>query len=836
MATEADTCRQFVVPKLQAAGWDSDPHSIAEQRSFTDGRIVVRGSKGERKKKKRADYLLNYTRDFPIAVTEAKAEYKKAADGMQQAKEYREILDLKFCYSTNGREIIEFDSLTGIERPVATFPTPAELWSRLMAAEKLAQDTVERVLTPFNLSNGKIPYYYQRIAIDRAIRAILKGKKRVLLTMATGTGKTVVAFQICWKLWSSKWNAKGDPTRKPRILYLADRNFLVDDPKDKTFSGFGDARFKIEGGVVVHSRELYFATYQSIAKDERRPGLYKEFAPDFFDLIIVDECHRGSAKEDSNWREILEYFSPAYQIGMTATPLRDETRDTYLYFGNPEYTYSLKQGIDDGFLAPYRVHRIVTQWDAAGWRPSKDELDRYGREIPDELYGTADFEKRVALRARTQAVARHLTDFLKKTDRFAKTIVFCVDQEHASEMRTALNNLNDDLVGSIGAPPVPPGAPPDGFKPDSHNAKPKLPGEAPGRAGEAPALPSGGFPDYVCRVTSDEGDIGRGHMQRFQDVETRTPVILTTSQLLTTGLDAPTCRNIVLVRVINSMVEFKQIIGRGTRVRDEYGKLWFNILDYTGTATRNFADPAFDGDPAFATQEEVDENGKVTETEVITPEEPEHDGGEIHEPPGGRIAIDPVPGEEHRKFYYDGGQVEIAADLVYELDADGKQLRVVKLTDYTGDKVRSICPSKVDLRARWSDPEQRADIIEQLRERGIDFQTLATQAGKPDADPFDLLCHLAYNAPMLTRRQRADRVKKQQVSFFHYFAPESREILNDLLEKYAADGEVQFTLPDVLKLAPISEHGNVNEIIRKFGGPDKLRKAVNQLQTLLYAA
>ena len=412
------------------------------------------------------------------------------------------------------------------------------------------------------------------------MQSILQGKKRVLLTMATGTGKTVVAFQICWKLWSSKWNAKGDPTRKPRILYLADRNFLVDDPKDKIFAPFGEARWKIEGGKVVHSRELYFATYQSIAKDERRPGLYKEFARDFFDLIIVDECHRGSAKEDSNWREILEYFQPAYQLGMTATPLRDENRDTYLYFGNPVYTYSLKQGIDDGFLAPYRVHRIVTQWDAAGWRPSKDDLDRYGREIPDEVYTTADFERRVALRARTQAVARHLTDFLKKTDRFAKTIVFCVDQEHASEMRTALNNLNADLVQQ--------------------------------------------YPDYVCRVTADEGDIGRGHMQRFQDVETRTPVILTTSQLLTTGLDAPTCRNVVLVRLVNSMVEFKQIIGRGTRVRDDYGKLWFNILDYTGTATRNFADPAFDGDPAFATQEEIDEHGKMTKAvEIETAEEPE---------------------------------------------------------------------------------------------------------------------------------------------------------------------------------------------------------------------
>jgi type I restriction enzyme R subunit len=795
MSTEADTCRKFVVPKLQAAGWDNDPHSIAEQRYFTAGRIVVRGSRAERRKGKRADYLLRYTRDMPIAVVEAKSEDEEAATGLQQSKDYAEILKLKFAYATNGREIIEHDYITGLERMIQNFPAPAELWSRLRAAEKLTDDSAaQRLLTPFNLTSGKIPHYYQEIAIHRAVQSILQGKRRVLLTMATGTGKTLVAFQICWKLWSSKWNVKGDPTRKPRILYLADRNFLVDDPKDKIFAPFGDARHKIEGGKTVFSRELYFATYQSIAKDERRPGLYKEFAPDFFDLIIVDECHRGSAKEDSNWREILEYFAPAYQLGMTATPLRSDNRDTYLYFGNPIYTYSLKQGIDDGFLAPYRVHRIVTQWDAAGWRPSKDDLDRYGREIPDEVYTTTDFERRVALRARTQAVARHLTDFLKKTDRFGKTIVFCVDQEHASEMRTALNNLNTDLVQQ--------------------------------------------FPDYVCRVTSDEGDIGRGHMQRFQDVETRTPVILTTSQLLTTGLDAPTCRNVVLVRLVNSMVEFKQIIGRGTRVRDDYGKLWFNILDYTGTATRNFADPAFDGDPAFATQEEIDEHGKVKESEVITPEEPES-----VESVEGRLADDPLSastgerdGVRCRKFYFDGGQVEIAAELAYELDSNGKQLRVVKLTDYTAERVRTLCASPDELRARWADAGQRADIIQQLAERGIDFQQVAAQAGKPDADPFDLLCHLAFNAPVLTRRQRADRMKKQETAFFNFFAPEAREILSDLLEKYAVDGELQFTLPDVLKVPPISQHGNVAEIARLFGGFDQLGNAVNKLQSLLYAA
>ncbi|MDR0816005.1 MAG: DEAD/DEAH box helicase family protein [Desulfovibrio sp.] len=694
MPTEADTCRTLITPALQAAGWESGSHSIAEQRTFTDGRIIVHGNSATRRQAKRADYILCYTRDFPIAVVEAKAEDKPAADGLQQAREYAEILGLKFAYASSGKEIIEFDYLTGMERNLSAFPTPDELWARLRSGEKLTDGTADSLLAASNHSAGKEPRYYQRIAIDRAVQTIVQGKKRVLLTMATGTGKTVVAFQICWKLWSSKWNAKGDPARKPRILYLADRNFLVDDPKDKTFAPFGDARHKIEGGNIVFSRELYFSTYQSIAGDANRPGLYREFAPDFFDLIIVDECHRGSAKEDSNWREILEYFAPASQLGMTATPLRDENRDTYQYFGNPIYQYSLKQGIDDGFLAPYRVYRVVTQWDAAGWRPDKDDLDRYGRKIPDEVYSTADFERRIALRARTRAVARHLTDFLNKTNRFAKTIVFCVDQEHASEMRAALGNLNADLVRQ--------------------------------------------YPDYVCRVTADEGDIGRGHMQRFQDVETCAPVILTTSQLLTTGLDAPTCRNVVLLRLVNSMVEFKQIIGRGTRVRDDYGKLWFNILDYTGTATRNFADPAFDGDPAFAAQEEIDTYGTVRRSETLTTED-QQDLPAIQETPApyGQLPAD-AELQPSKKYYFDGGQVEIVAEFVHELDADGKQLRVVKLTDYTAEKVRTLCANQDDLRARWADAVQRADIIRQFAERGIDFTTVAAQMGRPDADPFDL--------------------------------------------------------------------------------------------------
>ncbi len=789
MITEADTCRKYVLPKLLEAGWDNEPHSFTEQKTFTDGRIVVAGSKVSRRPQKRADYLLRYAHDFMIAVVEAKAAYKSPADGLQQAKDYAEVLGLKFAYSTNGHSIIEFDFLTGKEREIDVFPTPADLWRRFRQGQGLADDTVaSRLLAPSNHLTGKSPRYYQEIAINRTVQAILQGKRRILLTMATGTGKTVVAFQICWKLWNARWNRAGEH-RRPRILYLADRNILIDDPKDKIFASFGDARWKIENGEANKGREMYFAIYQAIAKDERRPGLYKEYAPDFFDLVIVDECHRGSARDESNWREILEYFEPAYQLGMTATPLRQDNRDTYAYFGNPIYQYSLRQGIDDGFLAPYRVHRVVTTWDAAGWRPSKDELDRYGRVIPDEEYQTKDFEHVVSLRARTEALARHLTDFLKKTDRFAKTIVFCVDQEHADDMRRALNNLNADMVQQ--------------------------------------------YPDYVCRVTSEEGQVGRGHLGRFQELETTSPVILTTSQLLTTGVDAPTCKNIVLARVVGAMTEFKQMIGRGTRVRDDYGKLYFSILDYTGSATRLFADPDFDGDPALISEEQVDEAGKVKAYKILA--EDHSFAAEVSDYEVAPQISDDSEGKR-RKYYFDGGQVEVAAHLVYELDPDGKQLRVVRFTEYAAEKVRTLYPSAAELRSQWADPERRSEIIDRLAERGIDFDELAAATQQPDADPFDLLCHVAFNAPLRTRRERADRLRREKKDFFDRHGPEARAILNDLLEKYAEHGTAQFVLPDALKVPPISDHGNVMEIAGMFGGPEKLKDAVSQLQALLYAA
>jgi type I restriction enzyme R subunit len=774
----------FVVPKLQAAGWDDEPHSIAEQRTITDGRIVPVGQGFIRKPPKRVDYLLRYTRDFPLAVVEAKAAYKTAGDGMQQAKQYAEMLGLTFAYATNGRDILEFDYSTGLEISRGDYPTPDELWQRYRVASGLHhQPAADPLLAPCHATLGRSERYYQSIAINRAVEAILKGQPRLLLTMATGTGKTLVAFQLCWKLWTARWNRTG-AYRRPKILYLADRNILVDQPKDGIFVAFGDARYKIESGEVVQSREMYFALYQALAEDERRIGLFKAFPADFFDLVIVDECHRGSVRDESSWRTILEYFAPAVQLGMTATPLRDDNRDTYRYFGNPIYEYSLRQGIEDGFLAPYRVHRIITEWDAAGWRPSQDDLDRYGRPIPDDEYQTKDFEHVVALRARTEAIARHLTEFLKKTDRFAKTIVFCVDQEHANEMRRALSNLSHDLVVQ--------------------------------------------YPDYVCRVTADEGDIGRGHLGRFQDVETTSPVILTTSQLLTTGVDAPTCKNIVLARVVGSMSEFKQIIGRGTRVRDDYGKLWFNILDYTGAATRLFADPAFDGDPAKLTEEVLTPDGA---THVITETAPADTAAGDIEPP----IIEP-PSEAWRKFYFDGGQVSITAHLVYELDPDGKQLRVVRYTDYAAERVRTLCPTVQELREQWADAARRSEIIQHLETRGVTFAELGEAAQQPEADPFDLLCHLAFNAPLRTRRERAQQLRTAQPGFFDRYGPEARQILDELLEKYAEYGDAQFMLPDILHVPPLSAHGTVRQIIAAFGGADRLRQAVQDLQNLLYVA
>ncbi|MCK0509851.1 DEAD/DEAH box helicase family protein [Aromatoleum buckelii] len=795
MITEADTCREYVTPRLVEAGWGIAPHVIGEQRSFTNGRIIVAGGKVRRGKQKRADYLLYYRRDFPLAVVEAKEAGLPAETGVQQAREYAEILGLKFAYATNGQRIIEIDYITGTEREVERYATPDELFARLTAAAQLSESSAPHLLEPFNLVSGKIPRYYQQVAIHRVIEAILQGQDRILATLATGTGKTCVAFQICWKLWNSRWNKNGE-YRRPKILFLADRNILVDDPMARMFSPFGDARHKIAGGDVSQGRDMYFGIYQALTTASE--DVFRQYRPDFFDLIIIDECHRGSSRDESAWRAVLDYFAPAVQFGMTATPLREESRDTYEYFGNPVYTYSLRQGIEDGFLAPYRVHRVITTVDAAGWRPSKDEIDRYGREVPDEEYQTKDFERVVALRARTRAMARHFSDFLKGTDRFAKTLVFCVDQEHAAEMRQELLNLNSDLVVQ--------------------------------------------YPDYVCRVTADEGAIGLTHLANFQDVDKPTPVILTTSQLLTTGVDAEMVKNVVLARVVGSRSEFKQIVGRGTRLKVDYGKEYFNIIDFTGTATHHFADPDFDGEPARIEEVTIDEAGEqlgvttlepepeTTETTLLEYELPEEQIG----PGTGMLIEEPPP--EPRKFYIDGGEVEVIGHLVYDLDTDGKKLQVVKYTEYSGRTVRALYPTREALQSAWANPDTRSEVLRELTERGISFEELATTSDQADADPFDLLCHLAWNAPLLTRCQRAELARRKAPDLFAQYGDTAREILTLLLDRYIERGILQFNaLSELMKVQPFDRYGNPGEIAaRHFGGVRGMKDAVSRLQTALY--
>ena len=800
--TEADTSREFVTPRLVEAGWATAPHAIGEQRSFTNGRIIVAGGKVRRGKQKRADYLLYYRRDYPLAVVEAKEIGLPAETGVQQAREYAEILGLKLAYATNGHRIIEIDYTTGTEREVDRYGTPDELFARLAAAANLSQDVAAHVLEPFNLVSGKVPRYYQQIAINRVIEAILLGQKRILATLATGTGKTCVAFQICWKLWNSRWNRSWQTRgeyRRPKILFLADRNILVDDPMARMFAPFGDARHKIAGGDVSQSRDMYFGIYQALTTATE--DVFRQYRPDFFDLIVIDECHRGSSRDESAWRAVLDYFEPAAQFGMTATPLREESRDSYDYFGNPVYTYSLRQGIEDGFLAPYRVHRVITTVDAAGWRPSKDELDRYGREVPDDEYQTKDFERVVALRSRTRAMARHLTDLLKGTDRFAKTLVFCVDQEHAAEMRQELLNLNSDLVKQ--------------------------------------------YPDYVCRVTADEGAIGLTHLSHFQDVDKPTPVILSTSQLLTTGVDAEMVKNVVLARVVGSRSEFKQIIGRGTRLKVDYGKEYFNIIDFTGTATSHFADPDFDGDPARIEEVTVDEAGEqisvteaetAVETDALPEDAPvEYETPDEHIGPDTGILINEPP-PEPRKFYIDGGEVEVIGHLVYDLDTDGKKLQVVKYTEYSGRAVRTLYPTREALQSAWANPDTRSEVLRELTERGISFEELASSSEQPDADPFDLLCHLAWNAPLLTRRQRAEHARKQTQDLFTQHGDTAREVLTLLLDKYIERGIIQFNaLSDLMKVQPFDRFGSPSEIAtRHFGSVKGLKDAVSRLQTALY--
>lgn len=778
--SEADTCRKEVTPKLYTSEWTDE--QILEQRVFTDGKIVVLGKVAKRQKPKKADYILRIGTNFPVAVVEAKKKYKTAAAGLQQAKDYAETLNCKFAYATNGAEIVEFDFLTGLETLIERYPTPQELWNRLQAAEPVSERTKEILLKPLHPTPSKPPRYYQEIAVNRAVQAILEGKKRLLLTLATGTGKTAVAFQIIYKLWNNRWNNTGEH-RRPKVLFLADRSVLVDDPHAKDFAIFGDARALVSEQGATTSREIYFSTYQSLAESDSREGLFRQFPRNFFDLVVVDECHRGSATDEGNWRRILDYFADAVKLGLTATPLREDNVDTYAYFGNPLYTYSLRQGIEDGFLAPYMVRRIVTEADATGWRPQAGQTDIYGNVIPDDHYTTADFENSLSLLPRTKAVAYHLTEHLKKYGRLDKTIVFCVDQEHADQMRRELNNLNADLVRQN--------------------------------------------PNYVARIVSDEGDWGRGLLGKFMDIEQDFPVIVTTSKLLSTGVDIPTCKNIVIFRMVNSMTEFKQIVGRGTRVREDKDKLFFTILDYTGSATRNFADPDFDGEPPLITSEEIDENGEVVEGTFVEEraEEPAADWTDDE------IEAMTNQNRQPRKYYVNEGEVTIVAESVQVLDAGGR-LRTVQFTQYAKEQIATLYTDAASFRAAWADPEQRQAIVTELEGKGISLEQLSDITKLNDADPFDMLCFVAYDLKPMTRRERADRVRK--AAAFAVYTNGAREIIDLILDKYIQFGANELN-SGVLEVKPISDKGNVMEIAAMFGGAPNLLNALDELQKLLYA-
>jgi type I restriction enzyme R subunit len=757
---ERDTCRDYVLPRLKAAGWSDD--QIQAQFPITDGRIITVGSKHRRGVALRADYVLEYRPGMPVAVVEAKREYATPGKGLQQAKDYAQRLDLPFAYSTNGKGIVEDDRDTGLETDrLVAFPSPEELWSRYRVWKGIEEDSVAAgVVLPYSraLRNAdgsvKEPRYYQQVAINRSVEAILGGRKRLLLTMATGTGKTFVSMQVVWKLWNSRWRQ----SRKPRILYLADRNILIDQPRlDYFLPAFGEGPVWTLRGEAKAGREIYFALYQALADSGEDPnGMFRQFNPGFFDLVIVDECHRGSANAESSWRAVLDHFSGATQLGMTATPKRDETADSYEYFGDPLFQYSLAQGIEDGFLAPYRVRRVVLSPDAHGWMADRGTLDRFGKEIPPGLYTTKEFERIVSLLARTAEAAKHLTKYLHSTDRWAKTVVFCVDQEHAEQMRRALHNANRDLAKQHG--------------------------------------------NYVVRIVSDEGKTGTGYLSEFADTETNVPTIATTSQLLSTGVDLPTVRNIVLFRPVGSMALFKQMIGRGSRLFPDDDKLSFDIIDYAG-ATKLFADSGFDGPPERIDHEEVDDEGNVVEAVVV--EEPEPEPLEPDHVGEGAINPDDLDVEPRVKFYVDDAEVWVTAEAVYYLDPATSRLRLVEYRDFVADTVRTLFPDPNHLRTTWASRVGRHDVLEALEVHGIDIGELSSRTGLAQADPLDVLVHLAWNQPLATRTDRARRVRKEHAEFFAAYQPAAREVLARLLDKYAEHGVSQLDDLGVLEVPPI---------------------------------
>jgi type I restriction enzyme R subunit len=783
--SESDICAKYITPAVIKAGWD-EALQIRREVSFTKGRIIVRGKLHTRGEQKRADYILYYKANIPLAVIEAKDNKHSVGSGMQQALNYAETLDIPFVFSSNGDGFICHDR-TGLaaqieqELSLANFPSPTELWQRYCHYKGLetadAKHTVE--MPYYDDGMGRAPRYYQANAINNTIEAVAKAQQRILLVMATGTGKTYTAFQIIWRLWKSG--------TKKRILFLADRNILVDQTKNNDFKPFGAAMTKISKRQIDKSYEIYLSLYQAVTGTEETQNIYKQFSPDFFDLIVIDECHRGSAAEDSAWREILAYFSSATHIGLTATPKETKDVSSIYYFGDPIYKYTLKQGIEDGFLAPYKVVRIDIDKDLQGWRPSKGQLDKNGEVIEDRIYNQRDMDRTLVLEKRTELVAQKITEFLTATDPYAKTIVFCDDIDHAERMRKALVNLNPERV--------------------KENRK------------------------YIMRITGDEQE-GKAELDSFINPEERYPVIATTSKLMTTGVDAQTCKLVVLDQHIRSMTEFKQIIGRGTRINEDFDKYWFTIMDFK-KATELFADKDFDGEPVMIYEP------KPGATVVPPDDDSEHELDENGNPIAGSgtpstpdITIpDDEPNSKRIKYVLGDVTVYVVSERVQYYGPEGK-LITESLKDYTRSTVRKDYASLDDFLRRWSKTDRKAAIIKELETQGLLLEPLADEVGK-DFDPFDLICHVAFDQPPLTRRERAEHVKKR--NYFTKYSAQAQQVLETLLDKYQDTGLENIEDIKILTLDPFKNMGTASELVSAFGGKPAYLAALYELENQLYA-
>ena len=782
--SERDICTKFIHPALVKAGWDLKKQML-EEFSFTDGRIIVQGKLHTRGKQKRADYILFYKPNIPLAIIEAKANTKPVGDGMQQALEYADILQVPFVFTSNGDSFVFHDN-TGLmgfiekEISLSDFPSPEKLWEVYLQYKNIESPKAEEIVAqeyPTDES-GKTPRYYQQNAVNRTIEAIARGQQRILLVMATGTGKTYTAYNIIWRLWKAKV--------KKRILFLVDRNALLTQTKNGDFSPFGnDIMHIIKHRKIDKSYQIYFALYQGLTGNEEWKNAYKEFSPDFCDLIVIDECHRGSASEASAWREILDYFQSATQIGLTATPKETKDISNIAYFGEPVYTYSLKQGIADGFLAPYKVVRVSTSVDDS-WRPTKGLKDKYGHEVADRIYNLKDYDRHLVIDERTQIIAQKITEYLKATDRFAKTIVFCTDIDHANRMRMALMNENADLA--------------------AQNQY------------------------YVVKITGDD-EVGKRELDNFTDVEERYPVIATTSKMLTTGIDTKMVKLIVLETNIGSMTEFKQIIGRGTRIREADGKVYFTIMDFR-KATNLFADPDFDGDPVQIYEPE--EGDSVVPPDVF--EDPEMQTDESNNTendsnPFSHIFDEPEQGEKKSKYYVNNIPVNIIHEQVQYYGANGK-LITESLKDYSKKNIHQEFASLDAFIQKWNDAEKKEILIQELADQGILLEALREEVGK-EMDDFDLICHVAFDQPPLTRKERANQVRKR--NYFGKYGEKAQKVLQSLLEKYEDEGIFPIEQGNaVLKVQPLTQLGSPVELVKAFGKKKDFELAVKELQQEIY--